>query len=319
MVEGAGFEPAYAMRADLQSAAFNHSATPPPAQPISLTTVNCRSTEEQNRSSKWIGSGLIVMKNSVGNRRNRKNVTKHEKHDPNAPVWLWGSHAVMAALNNTDRVGQRLCVTKNAATKLNEIKHLKATPEEMLPMDIDQILPRDSVHQGIAALFAPLPDLSVEDALDHRRIVVFDQLTDPHNIGAIFRSAAAFGFTAAILQTKNVPPITGVTAKTAAGAVETVKEIRAVNISRAIDSLKEGGFHVVGLDGGGDSDIADAVNGAEKLAIVIGAEGSGLRPGVAKSCDQIASIPIERTMESLNASNAAAIAFYAASMTLRPS
>lgn len=219
----------------------------------------------------------------------------------------------MAAIANPDRVFHRLCVTKNALIKLAEFPSLPTQPEEMLPKQIDELLPRDAVHQGIAARVDPLPDLAIEDIAHLKRVVVFDQLTDPHNIGAIFRSASAFGFGAAILQTKNVPPLTGVAAKTAAGALETVKEVRVVNISRAIDSLKDAGFHVVGLDGGGDATVEQAVRGAERIAIVIGAEGSGIRQGVASSCDQIASIPINNAMESLNASNAAAIAFYESS------
>ncbi|MAI91805.1 23S rRNA (guanosine(2251)-2'-O)-methyltransferase RlmB [Ponticaulis sp.] len=257
------------------------------------------------------------MQKSVRNRQNRKNVTKAEKHDPNAPQWLWGTHPVLAALSNPKRKFHRLCVTRNAMAKLNEINELPANPEELQPKDIDQLLPREAVHQGMAALVSPLAEIHIDDLEDDSRVIVFDQLTDPHNIGAIFRSAAAFGFTAAILQTKNVPPLTGIAAKTAAGALEAVKEVRVVNISRAIESLQSNGFHVVGLDGSGDVMIDEAVRGAGKIAIVIGAEGSGLRQGVAKSCDQIAQIPIERVMESLNASNAAAIAFYQASMTLR--
>ncbi|MAT35896.1 MAG: 23S rRNA (guanosine(2251)-2'-O)-methyltransferase RlmB [Ponticaulis sp.] len=253
------------------------------------------------------------MKPTPRNRPNRRNDRKPEKFDPNAPIWLWGTHAVTAALNNPDRRIHRLCATKNAALKLSEVGSLPVQPEDCLPKQIDELLPRDAVHQGIAVLVSPLPELTVEDILDYQRIVVFDQLTDPHNIGAIFRSAAAFGFEAAILQTRNVPPVTGVMAKTAAGAIETVKEVRAVNISRAIDTLKSAGFHAVGLDGGSEIALSDAVSGAPKLAIVIGAEGSGLRQGVASACDQIASIPIQSAMESLNASNAAAIAFYEAS------
>ena len=250
------------------------------------------------------------MKPTPRNRPNRRNDRKPEKFDPNAPIWLWGTHAVTAALNNPDRRIHRLCATKNAALKLSEVGSLPVQPEDCLPKQIDELLPRDAVHQGIAVLVSPLPELTVEDILDYQRIVVFDQLTDPHNIGAIFRSAAAFGFQAAILQTRNVPPMTGIAAKTAAGAIEIVREVRAVNISRAIDTLKENGFHVVGLDGGSETMLSNAVSGVPKIALVIGAEGSGLRHGVANACDVIASIPIERTMESLNASNAAAIAFY---------
>lgn len=251
------------------------------------------------------------MKNPGRKRSNAKNRTKSEKNFEDGPIWLWGTHAVLAALDNPARQVQRLCVTKNALSRLGASVS-SSEPEEMLPKDIDQLLPRDAVHQGMAALVEPLPELTIDDVLKESRVVVFDQLTDPHNIGAIFRSASAFGFTAAILQTRNVPPITGIAAKTAAGAVETVKEVRVVNISRALETLAEAGFHTVGLDGEGDVFLKEAVTGVEKLAIVIGAEGSGLRPGVAKACAQIARIPISSAMESLNASNAAAIAFYEA-------
>tara|TARA_Y100000052_G_scaffold22253_2_gene22933 strand:- start:33643 stop:34419 length:777 start_codon:yes stop_codon:yes gene_type:complete len=250
------------------------------------------------------------MKPHPRNRPNRRNVTKFKSNDADGPIWLWGIHAVMAALANPDRKIQRICVTKNAASRLSEISQLPTAPEELLPKQIDELLPRDAVHQGMAILTEPLAEQNIEDVLGYERVVVFDQLTDPHNIGAIFRSASAFGFEAAILQSRNVPPITGVVAKTAAGAIESVREVRAVNIARAIDTLKDAGFHTVGLDGGGSMELREAVSGAPKLALVIGAEGSGLRPNVASACDVIASIPISNAMESLNASNAAAIAFY---------
>lgn len=232
---------------------------------------------------------------------------------PSDEIWLWGTHAVSAALANKRRKFLRLVATRNAMTRLPDLSSRQISVEEMSPKDIDHLLPRDSVHQGIAALVAPLPDLTIDDILDEKRIVIFDQLTDPHNIGAIFRSASAFGFSAAVLQTRNVPPLTGIALKTAAGAIETVREVRVVNISRAIEALNEAGFHTVGLDGAGDMLLAEAVSGCEKLAIVIGAEGSGLRQGVANACACIAKIPITSNMESLNASNAAAIAFYESS------
>ncbi|MEM9225700.1 MAG: RNA methyltransferase, partial [Pseudomonadota bacterium] len=143
-------------------------------------------------------------------------------------------------------------------------------------------------------------------------IAVLDQVSDPHNLGAIFRSAAAFGVGALVLQTRNAPEMTGTVAKSAVGAVETVPECRVVNISRSLEALADAGYHTVGLDGGGRADIRQAIFGAGRLAIVLGAEGPGLRPGVAKSCLELAHIPIDPNMESLNVSNAAAIAFYEA-------
>ncbi|MEL7284507.1 MAG: RNA methyltransferase [Pseudomonadota bacterium] len=182
------------------------------------------------------------------------------------------------------------------------------------PADIDALLPRDAVHQGIAVLADPLSPCVIEDLIqtDAARIAVLDQISDPHNLGAIFRSAAAFGFTGLVLQTRNAPEITGVAAKAAVGAIETVRECRVVNIARALDTLNEAGYHTIGLAGEGRATIDQAVSGATKLAVVLGAEGPGLRPGVAKACAELARIPIASQMESLNVSNAAAIAFYEA-------
>ena len=246
--------------------------------------------------------------------RNRPN--SHKRKSSGRPYgsgenWLWGAHAVSAALNNDARKIRRLVGTRNALERLGQTK-LKADCVD--PAAIDALLPRDAVHQGLALQADPLPPVQVEDviAADTRRVVVLDQISDPHNLGAIFRSAAAFGFGAVIMQTRNAPPITGIVAKAAVGAIETVKECRVVNIARALDSLNGSGFHTVGLAGQGAAMIGPAVRGAERIAIVLGAEGPGLRPGVAKACAELARIPMAPEMESLNVSNAAAIAFYEA-------
>ena len=225
--------------------------------------------------------------------------------------WLWGHHAVEAALRNPDRHLQRLVATRNGAQRLG---NLAKSYEDTAPQEIDRILPRGAVHQGIAAQFDPLEICSLESIIDEgiERIAVLDQVSDPHNLGAIFRSASAFGFGAVILQTRNAPPITGVVAKSAAGAIETVAECRVVNIARALDGLNDAGYHTVGMAGEGRANIEQAVAGAAKVAVVMGAEGPGLRPAVAKACAELAHIPIQADMESLNVSNAAAIAFYEA-------
>jgi 23S rRNA (guanosine2251-2'-O)-methyltransferase len=225
--------------------------------------------------------------------------------------WLWGLHAVTAALANPKRKLTRLLGTKNGLDRLGQIQ---ARGEVVEPYAIDALLPRDSVHQGLAAQFEPLPTVQIDDLIEGecRRIAVLDQVSDPHNLGAIFRSAAAFGFGGLVLQTRNAPAITGIVAKSAVGALETVQECRVVNISRALEALNDAGYHTVGLAGAGDASIEAAVSGAGKLAVVLGAEGPGLRPGVAKACAELARIPIAAEMESLNVSNAAAIAFYEA-------
>ena len=234
-----------------------------------------------------------------------------------ADTWVWGIHAVEAALANPDRRLTELLATENAAARLppGPLKPRLVTAKE-----IDERLPPGAVHQGLALNAEPLEPAALEDLIDTGidRIAVLDQVSDPHNLGAIYRSAAAFGFGALVLQTRNAPPITGIVAKSAAGAVETVKEARVVNISRALDQLGEAGYHTVGFAGEGAADIARAVSGAAKLAIVLGAEGPGLRPGVAKACAELARIPIRPEMESLNVSNAAAIAFYEAARAAFP-
>ena len=223
--------------------------------------------------------------------------------------WLWGTHAVAAALANPRRRFHQLLATENAAQRLGATP-LPATL--VSPKEIDTRLPHGAVHQGLALRVDPLEPLSLGELIDTdvTRIAVLDQVSDPHNLGAIYRSAAAFGFDGLVLQTRNAPDITGVAAKSAAGAIETVAEARVVNIARALDELAEAGFHTVGLAGAGQRALADAVAGAPKLAIVLGAEGPGLRPAVAKACAELARIPISPAMESLNVSNAAAIAFY---------
>ena len=256
-----------------------------------------------------------MTKHSARNRSNSPNLRRPSRPPrrdlPGGAIWLWGQHAVEAALANPNRHLHRLVATRNGAQKLGKFA---ARAEDCPPREIDGLLPPGAVHQGIAGLFDPLPETALEDLISAgaERLVILDQVSDPHNMGAIFRSASAFGFSGVILQTRNAPPITGIVAKSAAGAVETVKECRVVNIARALDTLGEAGYHTVGMAGEGRATIEHAVRGAARLAIVMGAEGPGLRPAVAKACAEVARIPIAAEMESLNVSNAAAIAFYEA-------
>lgn len=224
-------------------------------------------------------------------------------------VWLWGIHAVQAALANPDRRTVQLFATPNAITKLT----LKGA-KEVSGADLSKSLPPGAVHQGIALQTKPLEALSLQDVLDKNinRVAILDQISDPHNLGAVMRSAAAFGVGAVILQTRHSPAMTGIVAKSAAGAVELVAECRVVNIARAIDSLTQAGFTVIGLAGEAKSALDQVLPEQGPLALAFGAEGAGLRPAVAKSCSWLAKIPMTPGMESLNISNAAAIAFYEA-------
>lgn len=233
-------------------------------------------------------------------------------------LWLYGRHAVAAALLNPARRIQRGVATKNALDWLkgNGVsEERRGVLEEMKPDAIDKLLHDGAVHQGLAVEAfdlerARLKDVCAEDGR-RRPVVVLDQLTDPQNIGAVFRSAAAFGARAAIVQERRTPPLSGALAKAAAGAVETLPCVKAVNIARALEALKDLGYFCAGLAGESPDPIA-LLPKDRPVAIVIGAEGAGLRQLVAASCDRLFKISIEPAMESLNVSNAAAIALYEA-------
>ena len=245
------------------------------------------------------------------NRRNRSNAGNRKRRDSgeNGPIWLWGTHAVTAALANPAREVLSLVATENAAKRAGLTDANLQTSKEIAAR-----LPAGAVHQGLALRTLPLETPSLEDliAAGPARIAVLDQLADPRNMGAIFRSAAAFGIAAIILQTRHSPPITGIVAKTAAGAVETVKEVRVVNIARSLEALADAGWLTVGLSGAGQEALSTVISGETKLALILGAEGAGLRRGVENACQRLARIPMSAQMESLNVSAAAAIAFYEA-------
>jgi 23S rRNA (guanosine2251-2'-O)-methyltransferase len=228
------------------------------------------------------------------------------------PVWLYGRHAVAAALRNPARKVHRLIGTLNAAKWLAE-QGIEAAPEDMKPAAMDGMLPPGAVHQGLAAYVDELPRARLKETCDPKGgkapIVVLDQITDPQNIGATFRSAAAFGAKAIVTQERRTPPLSGALAKAAVGAVETVPCVQVVNIARALEALKEMGYFCAGLAGEGELAIANTPRD-KPVALVMGAEGSGLRQLVGETCDALVRIPIASDMESLNVSNAAAISLY---------
>lgn len=220
-------------------------------------------------------------------------------------------HASLAALANPARKIERVVATRNAALKL------PAGVEAHIlgPDAIDGMLPPGAVHQGLAVRAAPIEPLDLEAACapaDTRSVLILDGVTDPQNVGAAFRSAAAFGARAVILQDRKSPPLTGVLAKAAAGAIELVPHVRVTNIARTIEALRGMGYLTLGLEGETDLAIADALKDQRPAALVLGAEGKGLREGVAEACEKRVRIPIASTMESLNVSVAAAIALYEA-------
>jgi len=229
--------------------------------------------------------------------------------------YLYGFHAVLAALNNPARQAERLCLTRNAEAELsrqgaNPARAADFRLEIMENEDITALLPPGAVHQGIALRTSPLPERDVAEVCeDATRVVVLDQVTDPHNFGAILRSAAVFGATALITTDRNSPPFGGALAKAASGGLEQVRIARVINLVRAIDELKELGFEVIGLDGDGEASLPD-LELSPRVALVLGAEGAGLRRLTREHCDLLARLPAAGTMKSLNVSNAAAVALY---------
>ena len=226
--------------------------------------------------------------------------------------WLYGFHAVLAALENPVRTPKRLLLTKNASAELHRQGRasLPLSPEPATGEEISAMLPQGAVHQGIALQATPLPDYDLPEACEGARsAVILDQVTDPHNFGAILRSAAVFGATALVTTARHSPPLGGVLAKAASGALEKVKIARVPNLARAMEEMQELGFELVGLDG--DADVSlPALDLGKNVGLVLGAEGAGLRRLTREHCDLLAKLPASGEMRSLNVSNAAAVALY---------
>jgi 23S rRNA (guanosine2251-2'-O)-methyltransferase len=246
--------------------------------------------------------------------RGHKHDSKHRAGSGPDP-WLYGFHAVLGALANKARKLERLLITRETEAELARegmsLGHdLALSPEILTNEEIARLLPQGAVHQGIALKSAALPDLLLDEAVeDANLVVVLDQVTDPHNLGAILRSCAVFGAGALIMTERHSPPMTGVVAKAASGALEHVRVAKITNLVRALEELKELGFEVIGLDGEGEQVLTDAKLGS-KVALVLGAEGAGLRRLTREHCDWLARLPASGPMKSLNVSNAAAVALY---------
>jgi 23S rRNA (guanosine2251-2'-O)-methyltransferase len=251
-----------------------------------------------------------------------RNKLKTDRQGYGAPssAFLYGAHAVRAALLNPKRVLQRLLVTDSGYELIREA-HDKARndglavpePTFVEGYDLERLLPRDAVHQGILLDAQPPEEVFLADVLnaagEKSVVLVLDQVTDPHNVGAILRSAAAFGATAVVVQKLHAPDITGTLAKSASGAVEHVPVVREVNLTRALEQLKEAGYFCVGLAERGKQTLAE-LEAPAKVALVLGAEGDGLRRLVSETCDTLARLPTGGPIGSLNVSNAAAVALY---------
>ncbi len=236
--------------------------------------------------------------------------------------WIYGLHAVLAALANPERVCHRLLVNaaaaeglKAAVAKARDTVSGRPQPEAVERAEIEKALAPGAVHQGLALLTEPLPAIAIEDIVkasadaDDATVVVLDQATDPRNVGAVLRSAAAFAVAAVIVQDRHAPPMTGALCKAASGAAEWVPMVRVSNLARAIWTLKDAGFWCAGLDPAAERTLAQA-GFSGRVALVLGAEGRGLRPLTRKTCDSLVRIPVADGTDSLNLSNAAAAALY---------
>ncbi|QDH15433.1 23S rRNA (guanosine(2251)-2'-O)-methyltransferase RlmB [Oecophyllibacter saccharovorans] len=226
-----------------------------------------------------------------------------------AGYWMYGTHAVDSALNNPRRICHELLATQEVAAGLP--RQLPVQPRIVTREELDSLCGRDAVHQGIALRVEPLTPPDISEVLAERDgpVLVLDQVTDPRNIGAILRSAAAFGAAGVVVQDRNTPPETGTMAKAASGGLDIVPLLRETNLSRALATLQKEGLWVVGLDAGGGRLDRDAL-GPRRTALVLGAEGAGLRRLTRETCDEISSIYMPGDMESLNVSNAATVALY---------
>jgi 23S rRNA (guanosine2251-2'-O)-methyltransferase len=239
----------------------------------------------------------------------------HQSHGTANRPRLWGKHAVAAAFDNPERKVLRAWATREAAGFMQFAKDLPVTLAEA--PDLARLVPNDAPHQGVVIEVEPLGeswlDELVLEAPERAVLLVLDQVTDPHNVGAILRSAAAFGAIGIVTQDRHSPPESGVLAKAASGALERVPWVRVVNLARALEEIGEAGFWRIGLAGDAQTDLKDAL-GPPRVALVLGAEGPGLRPNTREHCDSVARLPITQAIESLNVSNAAAVALYAATV-----
>ncbi|MDQ2860942.1 MAG: 23S rRNA (guanosine(2251)-2'-O)-methyltransferase RlmB [Pseudomonadota bacterium] len=228
--------------------------------------------------------------------------------------WLWGWHAVVAALENPARPSPKLLLASaDRARALAERLGADLPLEVMESAAIAQALPSGVIHQGVALRTPPIEPVALDELATPARglLLMLDQVTDPQNVGAIFRSAAAFGARGVVVQDRHAPALTGALAKAAAGAVDKIPHARETNLSRALERLETLGWRSVGLDGAAENELADVLDGAPTV-LVLGSEGEGLRRLVGEHCEVLARIPMPGRFESLNVAAAAAVALYEA-------
>jgi 23S rRNA (guanosine2251-2'-O)-methyltransferase len=238
------------------------------------------------------------------------------RRDEEEVTILYGWHPVAEALRNGSRVLHRLLATENSARRLaEEVGALRIEPEIVRPEEINRLVEPDAVHQGLYLEADPLPSPTLETLRGERVVLAFDQITDPHNVGAIVRTAAAFGVEAIITTARHSPAATGVLAKSASGGLEHVPFLIVRNLADALIALGKRGFQRIGLDSAGETPI-DEIPLHRSVVLVLGSEGKGLRQRTRECCDAVGRLDMPGAIKSLNVSNAAAISLYAVTRRL---
>ncbi|SFL24079.1 23S rRNA (guanosine2251-2'-O)-methyltransferase [Pseudovibrio ascidiaceicola] len=232
------------------------------------------------------------------------------------PFYIYGLHTIEAAFRNPERTRHKLLITQNALRRLEE-RNLKidVPVEEASPRDIDKLVGKDAVHQGAALLVDALPEYGPEELKDGQLVLALDQVTDPHNVGAILRSAVALSADAVVTTRRHAPEEGPVLAKTASGALDMIKHVRVPNMSRFVDEMRDKGYQAIALDSEGPNSVENTTF-TDKTLLVLGSEGKGVREGVRKNCDTLARLDMPGEIKSLNVSNAAILSLYVARMKM---
>jgi 23S rRNA (guanosine2251-2'-O)-methyltransferase len=246
-------------------------------------------------------------------RRRHRDMKTEAAEPPDGLVHLYGLHTVRAAIDNPRRRIRRMLATRNALARmgLGEAPELPFPVEMVEPKAIDRITGADAVHQGVLVEAEPLSPKPLSALGETRLVLVLDQVTDPHNVGAIMRSAVAFGAGALVTTARHSPAESGVLAKAASGALEHIDHLQVRNLAEALQELQDAGFQTIGLDSEGP-DVLETSFSGERIALVLGAEGKGLRQKTRETVDRLARLDLDGAIRSLNVSNAAAVAMYAA-------
>ncbi|KZL21199.1 23S rRNA (guanosine-2'-O-)-methyltransferase RlmB [Pseudovibrio axinellae] len=292
-----------------------------------MSTYKKQKSESDSRWNPHKGGERSSQQNKAGGKSNsfsKSGPNKESRGKPwlnksggeDGPYYIYGLHTVEAAFNNPQRKRHSLVVTQNALRRLEERNITIDVPvETKSPRDIDHMVSKDAVHQGVLLLVDPLPEYGAEELEEGHLVLALDQVTDPHNVGAILRSAVALGADAVVTTTRHAPEEGGVLAKSASGALDIIKHVRVPNMSRFVTEMRNKGYQAIALDSEGPASVEDTPF-TYKTLLVLGSEGKGVREGVRKNCDALARLDMPGPIKSLNVSNAAILSLYVARMKM---